>query len=614
MKARRRTADLDSQSGRFKRAYLNLAEYRLEILVCLALALSVQFVYAQVAGFGFVNFDDDLYLYDNPVVQSGLNWTSIKWAVTTLSLGFWIPATWLSFMAECHLFGLNPGVHHLTNLSLHILNSLLVFLLLRRMTRALWPSALVAALFALHPMRVESVAWVTERKDVLSALFALLAIAAYVAYSERPSWKRFLPVGLFMAIGLMAKPMLVTLPFLLLALDYWPLGRSRLSGLIREKIPLFAIAAVSGALTYLAHYSQGVVRPLEVYPLSLRIANAIISYAIYIMNMFWPRRLAVFYPYDLDPALWQVLGAALLLAAVTTAAIISAKRHPYFISGWIWYVIGLLPVIGLVQAGEQARADRFTYIPLIGLFIIVAWGTSDLIRSRPRARFVASITAMITLPLLATFSWVQASYWRDSETLFTRAILSTSKNHLAHNNLGIALAGQGRIDEAITHYNEALRIKPEYGLAYNNLGNALYRKRMIDEAISSYREALRINPADSKAHNNLGVALADKGLLEAAIEHYRQSLSIYPGNIEAHNNIGNALLRQGKMDEAISYYMSAIEINPDYSPAHFNLGEALARKGEIEKAILHFSKVIEIDPDDREARARIRTLKQPAGR
>lgn len=489
-------------------------------------------VFWQSADHEFVNFDDELYVTRNSHVQAGLTYQGLVWALTTTHVGNWHPLTWLSHMLDCELYGLNPGGHHFTNLLLHIANTLLLFMVLKRMTGALRRSAFVAALFALHPLHVESVAWVAERKDVLSTFFWMLTMGVYVRYVERPGLNRYLLVLLSFALGLMAKPMLVTLPFVLLLLDYWPLGRfqfrqssddsnsqshesinfsnqrSLIFRLVLEKAPFFALAAVSGVVTFFVQQGGGAVRSLYVFPLDIRIANAMVSYVSYIEKMIWPHHLAVFYPHPGMLPMWQIAGAGLLLVCISVLVVRAARRHPYLLTGWLWYLGTLVPVIGLVQVGSHAMADRYTYVPLIGLFIMIAWGSCDISERWRYRKIVLAISTGVLLCASMISTGSQVRYWQNSVALFEHTLDVTANNWLAHNNMGIALARRGKFDEAIAHYSETLRIKPDYAPAYSNLGIVFAVQEKAEEAIAHFRKALQINPDYTAARKNLEVALA----------------------------------------------------------------------------------------------------------
>ena len=596
---------------------LRLTNRHGELLVFLLLVAVILAVFWQVKDYQLVNYDDDVYVTDNPHVRMGLEGEGVIWAFTAVHAGYWIPLTWLSYMLDYEVYGLNPGGFHLTNVLLHLVSALLLYLVFRRMTGARWRSAFVAGLFALHPLQVESVAWVTERKDVLSTLFWMLTLLTYVLYAEHPRTTRYLALLAAFSLGLMAKPMLVTIPFVLLLLDFWPLHRlgpsasppvtepsetarptvrfTPLSRLISEKIPLLAIAATVSFLAYFTQEMGGAVRSLEGWPLNLRIANALVSYVTYLAKAIWPRRLAVFYPYPESIPWWQAAGAGFLLVALSILVIRARRRCPYLTVGWLWFFTTLLPVIGLVQVGLQAMADRFTYVPIIGLAIIVGWGVPELLASYRSRPVVLAVSAAIVLSVLTARSWVQLQHWRNSTVLFEHALQVTHRNYLAHNNLGAALFNQGKIEEAINHYYQAVQIRPDYERAYFNLGNGFAELGNIDAARRYYAKAPSFKPAE--ARNNLGRALAIQGRIEDAIANYLEALSLKPELAEAHNNLGDALARQGKFDEAIGRFSMALALDPDLAQAHDNLGRALARQGKSAEAIDHFSRALVLKPD-----------------
>ena len=517
---------------------------RLFILFLLT-ALTI-IAYEPVRRYEFVDYDDDRYITANPRIQQGLSWSNAAWALQATEVANWHPLTWLSHMADCHLYGLNPSGHHLTNLLFHILNVVLLFLVLQEMTGALWRSALVAALFALHPLNVESVAWIAERKNVLSTLFWLLTMWAYLFYVRQPGWKRYLFVAALFVLGLMSKPMLVTLPCVLLLLDYWPLGRfvrrtgedrsghqspdetdqrqqqadlrspdlrRTLFRLVLEKVPLFLLAAASSVITIKAQQIDGALNA-KMIPLSARLANALVSYASYIYKMIYPARLAVLYPHPGESlSASQVIMAALILASITVLVIWGNKKCPYLAVGWLWYLGTLVPVIGLVQVGSQAMADRYAYVPLIGLFIIIAWGIADLTRFLPlRNYWPAIVVAAAVLIVLTVATRRQLSYWQNSITLFARALAVTDNNDIAHNNLGAVLVRKGRFDEALEHLYAAVKLNPAYGTAYINIAVTLYQQASAlaqedesrwHEAVDLYRRALEIKPDFVEARQGL---------------------------------------------------------------------------------------------------------------
>jgi protein O-mannosyl-transferase len=602
--------------------------------VCIFLAAITFAVFGQTLRYGFVNLDDDVYVFDNPVVQKGLTWEGFRWALTYGQIGHWHPLTWLSHMLDCQWYGLRGGGHHLTNVLLHTVTVILLFLVLRRMTGFLWRSAFVAAVFAIHPLRVESVAWIAERKDVLSALFFMLTLGAYVRYVQRRSkaggqesraqafpaldplarrseakmarlWTLdYGLVLLFFALGLLSKNMLVTLPFILLLLDYWPLNRLSsfspqfLLPRLVEKIPLLVLAIGSCVATFLVSEKLTVVR----LPFVLRLENAVVSYVIYLWQMIYPSGLACVYPNPVNYLpLWQVVGALGLLLAISGAVWAFHKTHPYLIVGWLWYVGMMIPVIGMVQISFYAHADRYTYLPQIGLYVLLTWAAVDLCAGWRHRRVVLGGGATIILAALICCARVQTSYWRNSESLWDHTLACTSDNAIAHNNLGNDLIEQGRVGEAITHCQKALEIKPDCVEAHLNLGNALDKMGNVDEAMVHYQKALEIKSDSAEAHNNLGVTLFRKGKGDEAIVHLQKALEIKPDYVEAHNNLGNVLLQKGSVDEAIVQYQKALEIKPDYVEAHLNLGNALDKKGNVDEAMVHYQKALEIKSNSAEA-------------
>jgi hypothetical protein len=440
--------------------------WKIEAAIVVAIAVACIALYSRTTGLGFIRYDDQLYVYENPDVKHGLSWHGVLWALGTTSIAYWHPITLISHMLDCELYGLEPGGHHFTNVLIHAANSVLLFVLLRRLTGDPWRPAITACFFALHPLRVESVAWVSERKDVLGAFFWLLTLYAYARYVDAPSRRRYiLALGLF-ALGLMAKPMLVGVPLSMLALDIWPLERITLPGtststsgrrarvvsLLLEKVPFLALAAVVSLVTLLGQTRMGAISSFEDLPLSLRIGNAILSYVDYLGKLFWPVNLAIFYPYRFHPETWKVGAAACLLAMITVATILLARRLPYLLAGWVWYIATALPVIGIIQSGGQAFADRYTYVPTIGLLIMLVWGAADLVRAAPQLRIPVSGLAAVLLVLLSVRSFVQIRYWRDTVTLFAHAVAVTSNNSRAETNLATALVDSGRPDEAIVHF------------------------------------------------------------------------------------------------------------------------------------------------------------------
>ena len=576
-----------------------------DLLVCLVLVAVTWAVFGQTLGHDFVNFDDHVYVYENPLVIRGLSTEGIIGAFTHTHARNWHPLTTLSHMLDCQLYGLKAGGHHFTNVILHTISVLLLFLVLKQMTGALWRSAFVAVLFAIHPLHVESVAWIAERKDVLSAVFFMLTLAAYARYARAPSAARYLLVALLFAFGLMSKPMLVTLPFVLLLLDYWPLNRVRdrwsevrgrrtnsqirghwsvLSGLIIEKIPLLILSATSCIITFVIQKrATGALPPL---PLLWRVDNALASYMIYIWQTLWPIRLAVFYPHPNNMLpVWEVVIAIGLLLAMTAAAIVFRGKRPYLFTGWLWYLVMLVPVIGFVQVGEQGHADRYTYLPHVGLFLLAVWGIADVTASRRSTLRIAITTAVVIIVGLACAAFVQTSYWRNSETLWTHALAVTSENDFAHNNLAYLLADRGEQDDAISHFEAAARIRSRktdrhynVGSAFveMNLADALARKGESDEALVHYEQAIKLEPNYADAYYNRGNVLFAKGRIDEAIADWEKSLLIQPNDADAHTCLGNALLRQGSLKQAIAQYETALVLAPEDPHSRNNIAWVLA--------------------------------------
>ena len=587
-------------------------------IFCVLLIVATLAVYWPVLNHDFVIYDDRDYVTENPHIQGGIIRANGFWALTTFHAGNWHPLTWLSHMLDYQLFGLKAGMHHLTSLLFHMANSILLFFVLRRMTGAIWRSGFVAALFALHPLHVESVAWISERKDVLSAFFWMLTILAYVRYTERPGFNRYLLVLIFFTLGLMSKPMVVTLPFVLLLMDFWPLCRVQWGQLceensagfqkvqalrlVWEKIPLFALVLFSCVMTFLSEQGANTVGSLDIYPFSMRVSNALVSYLTYIRKMFWPGDLAVLYPYPGAITWWQTLGAGALLVCLFVLALRASRRSPYLVVGWLWYLGTLVPVIGLVQVGVQGMADRYTYIPIIGLFMMVAWGFHDLLGRRRHARVVLSISAGLLLSTLMICTWFQVRHWINSIALFTHTVNVTSDNYMGHHILGVAFEKKGRLNDALAHYFESIKIEPHNCPdSYSNIGGILVQQGRIEDAIKYCSEALRIDPASANAHIALGNALAAKGDTDAAVGHFLEALKIKPESAEAHNNLGNIFFRQGRIEDAIQHCSRALKVKARFVKAHINLANALAFQGRYKAAIEHYSKALEIKPDSADA-------------
>jgi Flp pilus assembly protein TadD len=606
-------------------------------LLAILLALVTVALYWPATGYDFINYDDNLYVSENARVQNGLTLENVKWAFLNPVADNWHPLTVLSHMLVCQLGGAKPGVHHLVNVLLHALNAALVFVWLRQATGATWRSLLVAALFAFHPLRLQSVVWVSERKDVLSVFFGLLTLIAYTSYVKQVASGRWqvaggksaaaLPVNchpsLFYALalvcyafGLMSKPMLVTLPFVLLLLDYWPLDRIRnpqstaaltnssLSAggegrgevgqflslatchsslatffrLLREKVPFLALAVLDCFMTFVVQKRGGSLGVGGIFPFDQRCGNALVSYGRQLGKIFWPSDLAILYPH---PGHWpavEVLLAGGLLFSVTAYFLVMRQRHPFLLMGWLWFVGMLVPVIGLVQTGPQAMADRHTYLPSLGIFILVVWGVDEMTRHWHYRMLTLSALGSAAVIACIAVTRQQIGYWQDSETVFRRALAVTENNYIAHGNLGEALASKGRIDAAIHQFQEAIQIEPNYPDAQNNLGITLGRTGRIDEAIHHFQEAIRYRPNYPEAHYDLGVALGMKGQTDEAILQFRETIRLKPDDASAHNNLGIALASIGKLDEAIGEFQEALRLKPDNTDAQKNLTRALELK------------------------------------
>ncbi|MGD0650692.1 MAG: tetratricopeptide repeat protein [Verrucomicrobiia bacterium] len=556
-------------------------------------------VYWPVRHFDFVNYDDSYYVYENPRVRGGLTLEGLAWAFSTNYRSNWHPLTWLSHMLDCQLFGLDAGAHHLVNVLFHVASVLLLFHVLNRMTTAPWRSAFVAAVFALHPLRVESVAWVAERKDVLSGFFWMLTVWAYVRYVEQLTvhgsrFRAFYGLALlFFALGLMAKPMLVTLPFVLLLLDYWPLGRTHwtqsaagndakrsLAELLQEKLPFLALAIVSCGVTFWAQHTGGAVESLERLPVGNRVANAVVSYVRYLAKAFWPHGLAVFYPYRPWPLEAVAVTGAVLLG-VSAWVIRRARCEPQFVVGWLWYLGTLVPVIGLVQVGSQSMADRYTYIPMIGLLIMVAWGVPRRIADQ-RVRKWVSAAAAALLGLCAVLCRFQLCYWKNTETLFRHALEVTSANWVAHNNLGAALKLAGKRKEAVREFGEAVRLNPNDGYAQINLGTALLEVGKFPDAIRHLEQAVRIKPDSVIAHNVLGVAFLNAGEIQKATAQFERALELDPDSADPHYNMGLVLRKAGKAQDAIAQFEQAVRLKPDFTKAKQELAQLRAAQSPVD--------------------------------
>lgn len=584
------------------------ARSRSPLLIGLGLVLLTLLVYRDAPSFEFVNFDDGLYVTGNRHVQKGLTWDGVLWAWQANVASNWHPLTMLSHMLDCELYGLNPRGHHLTNLLLHLANVWLLFEVLRRMTGRAGPSAFVAALFGIHPTHVESVAWIAERKDVLSGLFFLLTLGAYHRWVRDRTPRRSALVVLLFACGLLSKPMLVTLPCVLLLLDVWPLGRLRceemrsvrqlwqgLRPLLIEKIPLFVLSIASSAVTVYAQ--QGSLATLEAVSPGRRLGNALVSYATYLGKSFWPTKLAVFYPLPAAVPLPAAIAAGALLLAITVLVVWRLRRAPFLAVGWLWFLGMLVPVIGLVQVGRQAMADRYTYLPSIGLFLAVAWGVTELLGAETRRRRAALAGgALAVIGALSIAAHAQTGTWKDSLTLFRHALAVTENNYVAHLNVAVALSARGDQQGALHHYRELLRIQPNLAEAHAALGSALRRWGRTAEALPYLRRAVRLKPERARFHHSLAVALEEMGRKDEAMVELRQAIELSPRLADAHYGLGTLLREQGKVEEALEHYRTALEINPDLNDLYAPTATLLAQRGELGEAVRHYQEAVRRHP------------------
>jgi tetratricopeptide (TPR) repeat protein len=556
---------------------------RREAALVAGLALATLVVYFRTFHYDFVFYDDNTFVYENPVVRAGLKAAGVAWAFG-LHFANWHPLTWISYLVDAQLFGMNAGGFHLVNVLLHTASVVLLFLALFRMTARPWRCAVVAAVFALHPLHVESVAWVAERKDVLSTFLEMLALLLYAKYAEHPTMKRYLLVAAIFAGSLMAKPMLVTFPVILLLLDFWPLRRIEWPlqwpgdrRVVLEKVPLLAISMAASVLTLIAQRSYGTVASLAGTPVATRIENAATAYVAYIQQAFWPANLGVLYP--AVPPVWAKAEVALAaLLVVTAAAVVLARRLPYLFAGWFWYLVMLVPVIGLVQVGAQSRADRYMYVPMVGLTIAIVWGAADWLEPHPAMQRLFAVATGVVLAAFAVGAWRQVGYWKDSRTLFEHTIAVTDRNYIMRNNLGVVLARAGDDKGAMAQYVRAMVINPQYAEAKGNMGNALLRAGQLEAARPLLWDAIRLKPDFPMAQLDIGIIYANLANYPEAIRHLSEALRLSPEDPEVHSNFCYALEHAGRLDEAIAQCREALRLRPNYPDAQFNLKNALAER------------------------------------
>ena len=578
-------------------------------------------IYAQVIRHQFITLDDGVYIKDNPMVNRGVTLAGLAWAFTTFYEGNWHPLTWIAHMIDSQLFDMNAGGHLLVNVLIHVANTLLLFRFLSQTTGDRWPSALVAALFALHPLHVESVAWAAERKDTLSTFFGLLSLISYTRYAEGHSRKWYAWTALTLALGLLAKPMLVTWPFVMLLLDYWPLRRlsqstSRkdflvsIAPLLREKLPLFAIVAASCVITFFAQSHGGAVRTFTDVPFSLRLLNALVSYVKYLLLTFWPHDLAVYYPFTpIGIPAWQIIGAAFLLIGITASCLFQRKIRPYLIVGWLWFLGTLVPVIGLVQVGGQTMADRYFYIPSIGLLIAVVFGLADIANTGRVAPSLSAAIAGMVLLVLATLTNAQIHLWSDSFTLFKHTLAVTPPNLVIENSLGIAMDNSGRYDEAAAHFQKALQVQRDHYEVLVNMGVTRYHQGQLPEAIEYYQAAIRSQPDAPEAHAQLALALWKQNRNEAAYDEVRRASQLAPNDANIRNYLGIALGGLGRFPEAIDQLHEALRLNPNGAEVHYNLGLALLASGKPQESIPEFETALRLNPELKGAADNLRRAK-----
>lgn len=601
-------------------------------VICLGLAAITWLIFGKTLGYDFFNYDDSFYVYQNHWISDGLTRAGLVRAFTHSLVGNWHPLTSISLMLDAQIFGLNAGGYHGVNVALHTLAVLLLFFVLRTMTGATWRSAMVAALFAIHPLRAESVVWISERKDVLSGLFFMLGLWAYDRYVRKPPrLGAYLLVMAALALGLLSKAMLVTFPFLLLVLDYWPLRRfsfsptgaqakaqenptsPSISWLLLEKVPLVCLTIAISIATVFSQ--EQALNAAHNWPLRWRVDNALVTVWVYFRQMVWPVHLAPFYPHPKGTLpLWLVGFCFIALLAVSLLIFFSRRRHPYLVTGWLWYLGMLVPVIGLVQVGWQAHADRYTYLPQIGIYLALVWGATELTARWKIPRGILGTIGVLAIAFLMAVSWRQVAYWSSTVRLWRHTLAVTSDNDVAERGLGSELLRIGQVDEAITHDREALRIRPRDANGLTNLANALLQKKEYAEAIRDYREVLGVRPNDSEMRRNLGKALYQSGALDDALAQFREALRLRPSDSDAAYSLGNAYLDKGDPKVAIPYFQQAIAANRKNIAAHYNLAIALQRNGQFEEAISEFRKTLELDPKKIDAHNNLAITFLKAGR
>ncbi|MGD0209444.1 MAG: tetratricopeptide repeat protein [Desulfomonilia bacterium] len=592
-------------------------------MIVLLIIVSILLVYAQVGSHDFINFDDQLYVTDNPIVKAGITWNGITWAFSFSDRTYWHPLTWFSHMVDCELFGLNPGKHHLVNVFLHIINSILLFLVFMMMTGTLWRSAFVAFLFALHPINVDSVAWIAERKNLLSTLFCMLTIMAYIYYSRRPSFYKYILILFVFMLGLLSKPMLISIPFVLLLLDFWPLKRINFDSLLTrehisigvsnerraqrtqalkliiEKIPLLILSLVIICTSIISFQHHSDVISSNLISIKLRMANALVSYVTYIGKLIWPRNLTIYYPFPAGLPLWEVVGASVFLCVATILAGLYAKKFPYLIVGWLWYLGTLVPVSGLIQVGLwPAMAERWVYIPAIGLFMLVAWLIPDLVSEFRFKNLALSTLAIMVICILMILTWKQTGYWKNDFTLFSHALQVNERNSVAYSNLGDYYISINKPGEAIEYYDKSVEINPYDPLVQNNFAIALLKEGRYEESIKYFKKAILSYPRDPQLYSGLGSAFAHQNRNTEAIEYFSKSLDIDPSNAEVHFDLAYILSEERRFDEAIINFKKVLSINSSHVGALFGLSAAYSKKKDYNAAMTLLKKILDIQPDN----------------
>jgi protein O-mannosyl-transferase len=591
---------------------INILKKNIVLVYCMLLVIGISiYVYSNVHTFDFINYDDNEYITENYALQQGITIDAIRWSFTAFHSNNWHPVTWISHLIDITIFGLNPSGHHVVNALFHIINVILLFILLYLMTGVVWPSLLAASLFAIHPTRAESVAWLAERKDVLSTFFMLLTIMSYTLYITYKGKHKYAKIIYYIfslilfALGLMSKPMLVTLPCLLILLDFWPLNRAKYFQknihLYLEKIPFFLLTIASSILTYMAQHSMGAVQSMNNFPLLLRFQNASIAILRYVGKLFWPHPLVVFYPYNPDISILLWIISIFFIVTISIYFLFLYKKKPYLLVGWLWFLGTLVPVIGIVQVGTQAIADRYTYITFIGLFIIISWFIHDILKSNKNKNKIFALIIIVSLIILSPLSKRQVSYWKDPISLFEHQLKYETGTPLIINNLALSYSALGNLDKAIEYYNLALKINPTYFSVLNNLGSALSSKGDIDGSIRYYKKAIESEPNNRsiyRIYNNLGIAAYHQKRFKDAVSYFEKALNVNPNYYSTYNNLGVVLEQMNNLDDAIFYYRQGLQINPHDSGLYNNIGLAYGKKGNIDKAIEYFRKALQLNPNN----------------